>query len=108
MKAMILAAGFGKRLLPLTENLPKPMLKVGDQTLIERNINYLIKNGFSEIIINVSHHGDLLIEHVNNIFPDHNILFSIEEKPLGTGGGVLNALETVSYTHLTLPTILLV
>ena len=95
MKAMILAAGFGKRLLPLTENLPKPMLKVGDQTLIERNINYLIKNGFSEIIINVSHHGDLLIEHVNNIFPDHNILFSIEEKPLGTGGGVLNALEMI-------------
>ena len=95
MKAMILAAGFGKRLLPLTENLPKPMLKVGDQTLIERNINYLIINGFSEIIINVSHHGDLLIEHVNNIFPDHNILFSIEEKPLGTGGGVLNALEMI-------------
>ena len=95
MKAMILAAGFGKRLLPLTENLPKPMLKVGDQTLIERNINYLIKNGFSEIIINVSHHGDLLIEHVNNIFPDYNILFSIEEKPLGTGGGILNALEMI-------------
>ena len=95
MKAMILAAGFGKRLLPLTENLPKPLLKVGDQTLIERNINYLIKNRFSEIIINVSHHGDLLIEHVNNIFPDHNILFSIEEKPLGTGGGVLNALEMI-------------
>ena len=95
MKAMILAAGFGKRLLPLTENLPKPLLKVGDQTLIERNINYLIKNGFSEIIINVSHHGNLLIEHVNNIFPDHNILFSIEEKPLGTGGGVLNALEMI-------------
>ena len=61
MKAMILAAGFGKRLLPLTENLPKPLLKVGDQTLIERNINYLINNGFSEIIINASHHGDLLI-----------------------------------------------
>ena len=61
MKAMILAAGFGKRLLPLTKNLPKPLLKVGNQTLIERNINYLIRNGFSEIIINVSHLGDLLI-----------------------------------------------
>ena len=95
MKAMILAAGFGKRLLPLTENLPKPLLKVGDQTLIERNINYLIKSGFSEIVINASHHGDLLMEHVNNIFPGHNILFSIEEKPLGTGGGILNALEIV-------------
>ena len=80
MKAMILAAGFGKRLLPLTENLPKPLLKVGDQTLIERNINYLIKSGFSEIVINASHHGDLLMEHVNNIFPGHNILFSIDRR----------------------------
>ena len=95
MKAMILAAGFGKRLLPLTENLPKPLLKVGDQTLIERNINYLINNGFSEIIINASPHGVLLIEHVNDVFPDHNILFSFEEKPLGTGGGILNALEII-------------
>ena len=95
MKAMILAAGFGKRLLPLTKNLPKPLLKVGNQTLIERNINYLIRNGFSEIIINVSHLGDLLIEHVNNIFPDLNILFSFEEKPLGTGGGILNALGMI-------------
>ena len=49
MKAMILAAGFGKRLLPLTENLPKPLLKVGDQTLIELNINYLINSGFTFI-----------------------------------------------------------
>ena len=95
MKAMILAAGFGKRLLPLTKNLPKPLLKVGNQTLIERNINYLIRNGFSEIIINVSHLGDLLIEHVNNTFPDLNILFSFEEKPLGTGGGILNALGMI-------------
>ena len=58
MKAMILAAGFGKRLLPITENIPKPLLKVGNFTLIQRNIQLLIENGFSEIIIYVSYLGD--------------------------------------------------
>ena len=46
MKVMILAAGFGKRLSPLTDTLPKPLIKVGDQSLIQRNINHLISNGF--------------------------------------------------------------
>ena len=95
MKAMVLAAGFGKRLSPLTDTLPKPLIKVGDQSLIQRNINYLIDNGFSEIIINVSHHGDQVINHVKEIFPNINILFSIEDKPLGTGGGILNALPMI-------------
>ena len=95
MKAMVLAAGFGKRLSPLTDTLPKPLIKVGDQSLIQRNINYLIDNGFSEIIINVSHHSDQVINHVNEIFPNINILFSIEDKPLGTGGGILKALPII-------------
>jgi len=95
MKAMVLAAGFGKRLSPLTDTLPKPLIKVGDQSLIQRNINYLIDNGFSEIIINVSHHSDQVIKHVKEIFPNINILFSIEDKPLGTGGGILNALPII-------------
>ena len=43
MKAMILAAGYGKRLMPLTKDTPKPLLKVGNQSFIKRNINYLIK-----------------------------------------------------------------
>ena len=93
MKAIILAAGYGKRLMPLTKDTPKPLLKVGNQSLIKRNINYLIKNGFSEIVINVSHLGELVQQHVEDNFPDKNISFSYEEKPLGTGGGILNALK---------------
>ena len=76
MKAMILAAGYGKRLMPLTKDTPKPLLKVGNQSLIKRNINYLIKNGFSEIVINVSHLGELVQQHVEDNFPDKNISFS--------------------------------
>jgi MurNAc alpha-1-phosphate uridylyltransferase len=92
MKAMILAAGYGKRMMPLTENLPKPLLKIGNESLIERNINALLAGGFNDIIINVSYLGGMIKKHVLEIFPNANISFSEEEIPLGTGGGVLNAI----------------
>ena len=49
MKVMILAAGYGKRLLPLTKETPKPLLKIGDKTLIQHNIEHLIKNDFTAV-----------------------------------------------------------
>ena len=92
MKAFILAAGYGKRLLPLTKTSPKPLLKVGETTLIERNIKHILNSGISEIVINVSYLGELIRNHVIEKFPNENINFSIEEEPLGTGGGVYKAL----------------
>ena len=92
MKAMILAAGYGKRMMPLTENLPKPLLKVGNESLIERNINALLAAGFNDIIVNVSYLGSMIKKHVLETFPNVNISFSEEEIPLGTGGGILNAI----------------
>ena len=67
MRAMILAAGFGKRLLPITKKIPKPLLKVGESTLIQNNIRLLIESGFSEIIINISYleHEDVYFTHFN-------------------------------------------
>tara|TARA_Y100000748_G_scaffold277083_1_gene253857 strand:+ start:849 stop:1520 length:672 start_codon:yes stop_codon:yes gene_type:complete len=92
MKAFILAAGYGKRLLPLTKTSPKPLLKVGETSLIERNIKHILNSGISEIVINVSYLGELIRNHVIEKFPNENINFSIEEEPLGTGGGVYKAL----------------
>ena len=93
MKAMILAAGLGKRLKPLTNDIPKPLLKVGNQSLIERNIRSLLNYGFDEIVINVSYLGHMITEHVLEIFPNNKIIFSKESEPLGTGGGIKNALK---------------
>ena len=93
MKAMILAAGLGKRLKPLTNDIPKPLLKVGNQSLIERNIRSLLSYGFDEIVINVSYLGNMITEHVLEIFPNNKIIFSEESEPLGTGGGIKNALK---------------
>jgi len=93
MKVMILAAGYGKRMLPITKETPKPLLKVSNKTLIQRNIEILINSGFNEIVINTAYLGSMIIEHVTKCFPSADIKFSKEENPLGTGGGVMKALD---------------
>ena len=90
-KAMILAAGFGKRMLPLTTKTPKPLIKIGPKNLLERSIELLIKIGIDEIIINTHY----LSKEIDNFLKDKNYQISIsttkEEVLLDTGGGILNA-----------------
>lgn len=92
MRAMILAAGLGTRLQPLTDNLPKALVKIRDKTLLEIAINNLVRNGFDKIIINVHHFADQVINFIeqNNFGAD--ITISDErDKLLDTGGGLKKA-----------------
>lgn len=91
---MILAAGRGQRLAPLTDNVPKPLIDVGGQTLIERHLSALSTAGFKDIVVNVSYLGRLIEQHINEIpLPGLNVTFSREsDEPLETGGGILKAL----------------
>ncbi len=91
MKAMILAAGLGSRLRPITDNLPKPLIDVGGVSLIERSINQLIGFGVSEFIINVSYLGDQIKESLQSIDAISKIIFIDEPFPYGTGGALVNA-----------------
>ena len=90
-KAMILGAGFGKRMLPLTTKIPKPLIKIGPKNLLERSIELLIKIGIDEIIVNTHY----LSKEIDNFLEDKNYKISIsainEEVLLDTGGGILNA-----------------
>ena len=90
-KAMILAAGFGKRMLPLTTSTPKPLIKIGPKNLLERSVELLIKIGIDEIVINTHH----LSKEIDNFLKNKNYKISIntveEEVLLNTGGGILNA-----------------
>ena len=93
-KAMILAAGFGKRLNPLTLNLPKPLLKIGNETLLSNTINFLDKYGIKEAVINVHYFSEQIIEYVNK--KKFNLKINIvneKEKILDTGGGIFNVLK---------------
>jgi MurNAc alpha-1-phosphate uridylyltransferase len=96
MKAMILSAGMGSRMGDLTKNTPKPLLKIGNQTLLEMQLNKLIQAGISQLLINVSYLGNQIIEFVSNKYkntPNLDIKFSKEDQPLDTAGGILNALD---------------
>jgi len=90
-KAMIMAAGFGKRMLPLTEKTPKPLLRIGQKNLLERSVELLIKIGINEIVINTHH----LSEEIDIFLKNKNYQISIntikEAVLLDTGGGILNA-----------------
>ena len=94
MKAMILAAGLGKRLKPLTNDIPKPLLKVGNQSLIERNILNLKEGNVGEIVINLHHYGEKIVNLLGDGSSfDLKISYSVEDKLLGTGGGIQNSLH---------------
>ena len=126
---MIFAAGRGQRMMPLTKDTPKPLLKIGKLSLIEHQIKRLKFFGFKHLVINISYLGNKIIETLGNGSDlDVCIDYSDERESgaLETAGGIINALdkiksenflcvnadiwsdinfETVSYTHLTLPTI---
>lgn len=92
MKAMILAAGLGARLKPLTDSLPKALLPVAGNPLLYYLIIKLIKTGISEVIINVHHHAEKIVEYLkkNKNF-GIRIEISIEDLLLDTGGGLKKA-----------------
>ena len=96
MKAIILAGGRGKRLRPITDKIPKPLIPINNKPLIERTIKYLKKYGITEIIISSGYKSNLIekfLKKKKNF--GCNIIFSIEKTPLGTGGAIKKALRFV-------------
>lgn len=92
MKAMIFAAGLGSRLKQLTQNKPKALVEVNGKPLLEYIINKLKQAGVTDIIINVHHYYQQIIEFVDNSDFGVNISFSIEkDQLLDTGGGLKKA-----------------
>ena len=66
MKAMILCAGFGTRLKPLTLDNPKPLLKIGNETLLSNTINFLEESGIKQIVINTHYLGEQIKKYIND------------------------------------------
>lgn len=99
MRAMILAAGRGERLRPLTDELPKPLVKIGGKPLIEYHLENLAGAGFREIVINQGHLGHLLPRAVGDGSRwDINIHWSDEQpEALETGGGIFKALPHLGH-----------
>ena len=89
MKAMVLAAGKGSRLGEITENQPKPMIKIGGVPVLERNLRWLARHGVHEVAINLHHLGDVIERQIGDGARFHlAVRYSREQELLGTAGAV--------------------
>ena len=87
MKAMILAAGYGTRLRPITYTTPKPLLPIGGRPLIAWLMDALTEAGVTDIVVNVHHFPELIKQYVTQ-YSYANVHVSYEAQILGTGGGL--------------------
>jgi len=93
MKAMILAAGRGERMRPLTDRAPKALLEVGGRPLVAHLIERLVRSGCREVVVNVSHLADMIERELGDGSRyGVRIVYSREVEPLETGGGIAFAL----------------
>jgi mannose-1-phosphate guanylyltransferase len=94
MEAVILAAGLGTRLRPLTENKPKALIPVANRPIISRNIDYLKFSGVQKIMVNAHHHYQQLVDYLDER-RSFGIQIDVRVEPqiLGTGGGIRNCVD---------------
>ena len=92
MKALILAGGMGKRLRPLTDDKPKPMIPISNKPILEWQIDWLKSHNIRDIVLCTGYMGDNISEYFGNGEKfDVNIEYSKEEEPLGTGGALMQS-----------------
>jgi N-acetyl-alpha-D-muramate 1-phosphate uridylyltransferase len=91
-RAMVLAAGLGLRMRPLTERRPKPLVQVAGRALLDHVLDKLGTAGVTEVVVNVHYLPDQIIDHVASRAQPKVIISDERSEVLGTGGGVVNAL----------------
>ena len=91
-KAMVLAAGLGVRMRPLTDNIPKPLVRVAGQPLLDHVLDKLGNAGVTEAVVNVHYLPDQIIEHTKRRTRPRVLISDERDQVLGTGGGVVKAL----------------
>ncbi|MFH1681914.1 MAG: sugar phosphate nucleotidyltransferase [Candidatus Eisenbacteria bacterium] len=100
MKAMVLAAGLGTRLRPLTNEKPKALVEIGMKPLLGLLLDKLRAHGASDVVVNAFHESDRLVRFVEEApYPRGWVRMSVEERLLGTGGGVRNAAPLLGETE---------
>ena len=102
LEAVIMAGGRGKRLSPLTDTIPKPMLRLGDKPIIEHNIDRLISFGIKKIYISVKYLGEQIVNYLGDGSQKGiSIEYVWEDEPLGTAGA-LALINNLSTEHILL------
>src|SRR5215468_5742218 len=91
-KAMVLAAGLGLRMRPLTDHMPKPLIPVAGRPLLDHVLDKLAAADVTEAVVNVHYLGQQIIDHVASRRSPRVIISDERDQVLGTGGGVVKAL----------------
>jgi len=97
--AIVLAGGFGTRLGDITKDTPKPLVKVAGRPFLEFILDALIEQGITEVIFSLSFLKEQFIAHFGDQYKSLHIQYAIEDIPLGTGGGISNAIRCDKLPH---------
>ncbi len=100
MKAILLCAGFGTRLKPLTDSVPKPLVRIAGFTLIHDTLLHLVQQGVDTAVVNGSWMADMIEDYLEKADLPLKIIFQREEEPLGTAGAVREALPSLGEEFL--------
>lgn len=100
MEAIVLAGGLGTRLRSVVADLPKPMAPIGGRPFLEILLNMIAARGFSKAILSVGFMAETIISHFGARYGELEIAYVIEDRPLGTGGGVRLAMDHVTADHV--------
>lgn len=100
--AIILAGGMGTRLRSAVPDLPKPMAPINGRPFIEYQLDYWISQGVNRFVLSVGYKKEVIIDHLGSNYRSTPLTYAIEDKPLGTGGGLLSAAHGLSKPFLVL------
>lgn len=100
MEAIVLAGGLGTRLRSVVSDLPKPMAPIGDKPFLEYILKYLQNNGISRAILSVGYKWETIKEYFGDKFENIELIYSVEDEPLGTGGAIKKAMNQVKNSQV--------
>jgi D-glycero-alpha-D-manno-heptose 1-phosphate guanylyltransferase len=100
MEVIILAGGFGTRLKKEVPNLPKPMAPIAGRPFLEILLKSLSEKGFSRIILSLGYMSEKIVNYFGDNFLGMDLIYVIEDRPLGTGGAIRKSLEKCNDDHV--------
>lgn len=96
MEAIVLAGGLGTRLRSIVTDVPKPMAPIGDKPFLYYLFKYLKNNGVDRVILSVGYKWEIIQNYLGNNFDGIQVIYSVEDEPLGTGGAIKKAMNKVN------------
>ena len=99
-EAIILAGGLGTRLRGIIRDIPKPMADINGKPFLEYLLNYVINQGILKIVLSVGYKHEVIKKYFGSFFMGSELIYSVESKPLGTGGALKKAMEFIDSNNV--------